>query len=301
MTPVPEVTSERVKSHLQKYRLNRWENRKDFMSNYDGALLGYRQRMQQAKEDETTIDDSGYGLSYAEPAALLTHTAAQIGREPSHETGDPWPARAMSTVSQTSDGERAEMLQLPLLTTEESDGKIGRGFGYLVGLFQVLMEQLQESRQEQDDLYPLRKSQMQLILGTVDEQFVSHDTLPRYHDDHEIFHSVKQAAKSAASMRDSDPSQLASRPSEMGPPHTSSDYYDRSHHYYSQQYSHGNIASTNHQDEYGDQGQGANHYPPTMNSRAPSQNELVINSRSFTWEPGEDDHVFDFLMEQHSN
>lgn len=268
------------------------------MSNYDGALLGYRQRMQQAKEDGTTIDDSGYGLSYAEPAALLTHTA-QVGREHSHETGDPWPARAMSTVSQTSDGERAEMLQLPLLTTEESDGKIGRGFGYMVGLFQILMEQLQESRQEQDDLYSCRKSQMQLILGMVDEQFVSQDTLHRYHDNHEIFHSVKQAAKSAASMRDSDPSQVASHPSEMGPPHTSSGYYDRSHHYYSQQYSHGNVASSNHQDEYGGQVQGANHYPPTMNSGAPSQNELATTS--FTWEPGEDDHVFDFLMEQHSN
>ena len=282
------------------------------MSNYDGALLGYRNRRQQAKEDGETIDDTGYGLSFAEPAALLTHTA-QVGREPRHVEGNPWrpheyspfPARALSTVSQASDGERTEMLKLPLLTTEESDGTIGRGFGYLIGLFQVLMDQLQESRQEQEDLYPRRKSQMQLILGMVDEQFVSQDTLPRYPNDHEIFYSVKQAAKSAASMRDSYPSGVASisrasRPSEMGPPHTSSDY-DRSDHYSSQQYSHGNIASTTHQDEYGSQGQEANHYPPTMNSRAPSQNELVVNSRSFTWEPGEDDHVFDFLMEQHSN
>ena len=277
------------------------------MSNYDGALLGYRQRMQQAKEVGTTIDDSGYGLSYAEPAALLTHTA-QVGREPSHEEGHSWtheyspsPGRAMSTVSQTSDGERTEMLHLPLLTTEESDGKIGRGFGYLVGLFQVLMDQLDESRHEQEDLYPRRKSQMQLILGMVDEQFVSQDRLPRYHDDHEIFYSVKQAAKSAASMRDSDPSQVASRPSEMGPPppHTSSGYYDRSHHYYSQQYSHGNIASTNHQHEYSSQDQEANHNPQNVNSRAPSQNQLATTS--FTWEPGEDDNVFDFLMEQHSN
>jgi hypothetical protein len=199
------------------------------------------------------------------------------------------------------------MLRLPLLTAEERDGTIGRGFGYLVGMNRVLIEQLEESRQEQNDLDARRKNQMQLILGMVDEQFVSQDILPRYPDDHEIFHSVKQAAKSAASMRDSDPSEVAvtsishaSLPSEMGPPLTSStDYYDRSHHYYSQQYSHGNIASTNHQHEYGSQDQGANHYPQNVNSRDPSQNQLATTS--FTWEPGEDDNVFDFLMEQHSN
>lgn len=243
MTPTPELTSERVKSHLQKYRLNRSKSRKEFMINYDSALEGYQKRAEQAKEDGCEegliIDDSGAGLSYGEAAALLTHTALNEPpcqeEEMDEEEVSPVVERgknrnpAISNASQVSDGEGAGILQLPLLTAQENDSLIGRGFGYIVGIYQNYCEQLEEIRRQ--------------------EALVKQESQSQHHQyDHHSFHSVEQAAETAASMHDSDPYMHqvaasiphASHPSLMNSP--------AKHQYSSPQLSQGNIAG---QDEYG--------------------------------------------------
>ncbi|KAK1744179.1 hypothetical protein QTG54_004712 [Skeletonema marinoi] len=42
MHPNPNITSERVKSHLQKYRKNRDKSRKEFMTSYENSLQGFK-------------------------------------------------------------------------------------------------------------------------------------------------------------------------------------------------------------------------------------------------------------------
>ena len=75
MTPNPNITSERVKSHLQKYRKNRQKSHKEFMQNYDCALEGYQRRMEQSQADgeERNADEQGASLSCGEAAALCTY------------------------------------------------------------------------------------------------------------------------------------------------------------------------------------------------------------------------------------
>ena len=64
MTPNLDITSERVKSHLQKYRLNRQKSQNEFMQNYDCALEGYQTRMGQSLadgEEENTEEQGSWG------------------------------------------------------------------------------------------------------------------------------------------------------------------------------------------------------------------------------------------------
>ena len=272
MTPTPELTSERVKSHLQKYRLNRSKSRKEFMTSYDSALEGYQKRALQAKEDGCEegliIDDSGAGLSYGEAAALLTHTAlndppCQEEEMDDEEEVSPVVERgrnrnpAISNASQVSEGDGAGVLHLPLLTAQENDSLIGRGFGYIVGLYQIYCEQLEESRRQE----ALSKQEIQ----SRSQQY-----------DHHSFHSVEQAAENAASMHASDPYMHqvaasiphASHPSLMDSPA----FYDGKHQYSPPQHSQGNIAS---QDEYGNPIQGGDGYYSGGGSQ--SQNQLAYS------------------------
>lgn len=155
MHPNPEITSERVKSHLQKYRLNREKSRKEFMTNYDSALDGFQKRFEQLRNGEDEDDAEGAGsLSCGEVAAHCTHASLtelrdDDGKELSQRSS---PAHGITSTyaSQIStDGEGSGILQLPMLTSQEEDSPIGQAFGYLGGLYQALSQQLEEIRMVQ--------------------------------------------------------------------------------------------------------------------------------------------------------
>jgi hypothetical protein len=313
MTPNPDITSERVKSHLQKYRLNRQKSRKEFMQNYDCALEGYQTRVGQSLADgeEENTEEQGTSLSCGEAAALCTFatlteralSVESLSRAESRGSSPALVAAApISSASHVSaDGEGVGTLQLPLLTTQEKDGPIGQAFGYLVGLYQVLSQQLEGSRQEQGESKSSPKSQVQTHHQHATEQSVSQDQ-PRPQVDHQILHTVNQAAATAASMRDSDPyihevaaliphasHLMVSQPAGQSPtsPGYTGVYHQQQHHYSSpihQQYSQHsqrqyNVSSTSQKGEYARQGQGVQHpkqlqqHPQSAYGAAPARNQ----------------------------
>jgi hypothetical protein len=151
MTPDFEITSERVKSHLQKYRMNRQKSRAEFMESYDACLVEY-QNGHSHHHDKMLCQAPPKACGMT--AAYLTHKAI---------------LNDSSVVSQTSQLSRSLMmdassnldcagvLPLPLLTTDEKDGPIGQGFGYLVGLHQALSQQLDETRKQHQDMSSLNE------------------------------------------------------------------------------------------------------------------------------------------------
>ena len=145
MTPDLEITSERVKSHLQKYRMNQQKSRAEFMESYDACLDEYRNVHSQHHDKMLRQEPpKACGMN----AAFLTHTAIL------HDNNviDTSRRSRSLTMDASSNLDRAGILTLPLLTTDEKDGPIGQGFGYLVGLHQALSQQLEETRKRHQDM-----------------------------------------------------------------------------------------------------------------------------------------------------
>ena len=153
----PDITSERVKSHLQKYRQNRQKSRVEFMSSYDSAMENFRKRQQKGEDGEhQEVSDLSHNLSCGEAAAFCTNETLidkgqNIGTSSSLEgsqrsvPGGP----ISSSRSVSSEGEGVGTLQMPLLTAEERDSPIGQAFGHLAGMLQSLSQQLEGDRRKQ--------------------------------------------------------------------------------------------------------------------------------------------------------
>ena len=151
MTPDLEITSERVKSHLQKYRMNRQKSRAEFMESYDACLDEYQNGHSQYHDKMLRqAPPKACGMT----AAYLTHKAILNDSSVVSQTSQ-HPRSLMMDASSNLD--RAGVLPLPLLTTDEKDGPIGQGFGYLVGLHQALSQQLDETRKRHQDMSSLNE------------------------------------------------------------------------------------------------------------------------------------------------
>jgi SHAQKYF class myb-like DNA-binding protein len=154
MKPNPEITSERVKSHLQKYRLNRQKSRNEFMASYDSALDAFQ------RHPHDFESEGDHSFSCGEVAALLTHSiqaeassdSTSKSTHPVVEQHSAQAARNPSSPAQDHDG--VSTLCLPLLTEEESQSPLGQTFGYLVGMFQTLSLELEMKRRLQSPSNP---------------------------------------------------------------------------------------------------------------------------------------------------
>ena len=124
----PNVTSERVKSHLQKYRLNRQKSRNEFMNSYDRSLQGFKNNHHELDED----GDHSYNCG--EVAALLTYSVQTESRDCSQSSKS---SNRVAEQPQSQAGPSGEepdgvpTLHLPLLTEEESLSPLGQTFGKL--------------------------------------------------------------------------------------------------------------------------------------------------------------------------
>lgn len=142
MQPNPDVTSERLKSHLQKYRLNRQKSHQEFMDSYDKALDGFRKQatdlsLENGEEGQQEENVLNQRLACGEAAALCTH-ADITGIKRGSCTED---SRGSTPVA-------APSFHMPSLTRQEYDGPIGQTFRYMAGLHRSMLQQLDESRRQ---------------------------------------------------------------------------------------------------------------------------------------------------------
>ena len=130
-----DVTPERVKSHLQKYRLHRQKSKTEFMSNYDSTLG-------KIKSGEMDSYDIG-SMNCAEVAAHLSHSTSN---EHSASANTKEQLYADPNIKLSVGGSKDSVLQLPQLTDEEKKSPLGASMGYLMGLFFALRQQLMNQR-----------------------------------------------------------------------------------------------------------------------------------------------------------
>ena len=131
-----QITSERVKSHLQKYRMHRAKSKKEFMSCYEATLNNYQVTGAKSKS-----------LGSGEVAA---HLAYSTMIEP-EETSSTEPIQGQPNLPRESANDmfgtsRGGALILPKLTEAEKKSPMGASLGYLMGLFFSLRQQLLANR-----------------------------------------------------------------------------------------------------------------------------------------------------------
>jgi len=164
-----EITVERIKSHLQKYRVHRAKSKRDFMTCYDASLSKMQQEggigtfralssgevpahLAYASLTGQEVDEAEVADAIAEAAKPNT---AGSGKRSSTRRGS-GDAKFDEEVEQQQDlgyvvdnrvvSEHQDSLVLPRLTDEEKRSPIGASMGYLMGLFFSLKQQLMAQR-----------------------------------------------------------------------------------------------------------------------------------------------------------
>lgn len=125
-----QITTERIKSHLQKYRMHRVKSKKEFISSYEASLRKFKKR---GVEDVQSAAGS-------EMAAHLSYSDMNNSSISAPEA--PKPADAVPSDSKP----KMEPLMLPQLSEAEKQSPIGSAMGYLMGLFFSLKQQLMIQR-----------------------------------------------------------------------------------------------------------------------------------------------------------
>jgi len=129
-----EITTERIKSHLQKYRMHRVKSKKEFISSYEASL---RKLQKGGPGDAKSVSGS-------ETAAHLTYSEINGGAITADSTVSSTVKAAESHVEQKQG--KHEALMLPRLTETEKASPVGSAMGYLMGLFFSLKQQLMIQR-----------------------------------------------------------------------------------------------------------------------------------------------------------
>jgi len=136
-----QITSERIKSHLQKYRLHRAKSKKEFMSCYDATI--------EARKKKQEVGCSLGGGEVAGHIAYSTMTNESTSSPPD----DNGTKGCKLTETDADDAKKQEQeadtaLVFPRLSEEEKLSPIGMSMGYLMGLFFTLKQQLKDQRSQ---------------------------------------------------------------------------------------------------------------------------------------------------------
>lgn len=164
MPPHDKINSERIKSHLQKYRLHRAKSREEFLTSYETSLK---------KMNESGLEHI-QALAGGEVAAHLTYSALHAPDEDATDPNNPTsssagelrtdvpasgsaaasssrrpsggPIPSSSTTGSAPNPPKEGTLILPRLTEDEKQSALGTSMGYLMGLFFSLTQQLMAQR-----------------------------------------------------------------------------------------------------------------------------------------------------------
>jgi SHAQKYF class myb-like DNA-binding protein len=137
------VTSERIKSHLQKYRLHRSKAKQEFMTCYDSSM----KKFQAGGLEGQKVLSSGEVAAHASYTTLTGTTESPTAGEEQQQAEKPCsPATEEAKPKPVQQEEPQGALMLPKLSEEEKRSPIGTSLGYLLGLFFSIRSQLMAER-----------------------------------------------------------------------------------------------------------------------------------------------------------
>lgn len=145
----PDITSERIKSHLQKYRIHRVKSKQEFMSAYDDSLRSFQSHGVDPKLK--ALAGGGQVAAYLTYAGFLneatskTATTSQAPRKTEGATA----GHETTAVAPHNTQPPQRCLVLPRLSDAEKRSPLGMSLGYLMGLFFSLKQQLMAQRAAQ--------------------------------------------------------------------------------------------------------------------------------------------------------
>ena len=204
-----ELTLERIKSHLQKYRINKDRSKAEFMKDYDTSLESLQTTNRNILLQSSNVMDSYFlsrllpkldTLSSGDVAAQLTflvHTMEQQQQQvqkehynsqqnPNHDAGE-----KSSLEQKAEQSSKNALLPIPSLTYEEKCSPIGVAFECLTSLFQQQRKQLmlqrgqkmeqqqQHQQQQQTAPSPLLPSPNSIVWNNHNLQNKIHTLLPQ--------------------------------------------------------------------------------------------------------------------------
>ena len=126
-----QITTERIKSHLQKYRMHRVKSKKEFISSYETSM---RKLQHGGVENAKSVSGSS-------PAAHVAYSVLN-----SDGAVDPTAKAVEDQIDHKQLQIKNEALMLPRLTEAEKASPVGSAMGYLMGLFFSLKQQLMIQR-----------------------------------------------------------------------------------------------------------------------------------------------------------
>ena len=128
------ITTERIKSHLQKYRMHRVKSKKEFISSYEVSLRAFQENGMECVKS----------VSGGATAAQLTFMETSGVEPPAPHPVAVKPEPTEQEQSRSS--QQNEILMLPQLTEAEKASPMGAALGHLMGLFLSLKQQLISQR-----------------------------------------------------------------------------------------------------------------------------------------------------------
>ncbi|CAB9503978.1 Transcription factor [Seminavis robusta] len=158
------LTSERVKSHLQKYRKNKEKSREDFLKDYDDFV---RKAMTVGGTGATTTNHiimppsamistiMGEGrISGGDIAAFLTYSVMTEGQAKAAPTAGGGGSKPISSVEFSKESQdylkifAGTHVPFPKLTEEEKRSPLGISMVYVMGLFSSLSQYMVQERRK---------------------------------------------------------------------------------------------------------------------------------------------------------
>jgi SHAQKYF class myb-like DNA-binding protein len=153
-----QITTERIKSHLQKYRLHRAKSKKEFITSYEASLRKFQNQGGAGAASTIAGGEVAAHLTFSNQENVADDVKGITGTG-GDDSVAPWlssdnvnskvgavleenPDSAVAPMSQSPHEQQNESLMLPELTELEKQSPIGAAMGYLMGLFFSLRQQL---------------------------------------------------------------------------------------------------------------------------------------------------------------